>query len=95
MDPASVELDGSDQTWCILSAMAPRADFNANYPDADPCSATTVRGAGDYSNWITENEVRIAEYYRIRYEKAMWCCCPTARAASRTSCCNCPRASRW
>jgi hypothetical protein len=70
MDPASVELDGSDQTWCILSALAPRADFNANYPDADPCSATTVRGAGDYANWITDNEVRIAEYYRIRYEKA-------------------------
>jgi hypothetical protein len=70
MDPASVELDGSDQTWCILSAMAPRADFVANYPDADPCSTTTVRGAGDYANWLTDNEVRIAEYYRIKYEKA-------------------------
>jgi hypothetical protein len=70
MDPASVELDGSDHTWCILSAMAPRADFVANYPDADPCSTTTVRGAGDYSQWINDNEVRVAEYYRIKYEKA-------------------------
>lgn len=71
MDPGSVEIDGSDQQWCILSAKEPRTEFTLQYPDADPCDFTTIRGVGDRgSDWITATHVRVAEYYRIHYEKA-------------------------
>lgn len=66
MDPGSVEIDGSDQQWCIISAKMPRAEFKLEYPDADPCDFSTVRGLGDRAtDWITESAVRTAEYYRI------------------------------
>jgi len=70
-DPAAVEIDGSDQQWCILSVRMPRSEFKVEYPDADPCDFGVVRGLGDrYADWITAEEVRIAEYYRIYREKA-------------------------
>lgn len=71
MDPGSVEIDGSDQQWCILSAKEPRVEFTLEHPDADPCDFTTIRGLGDRgADWITATHVRVAEYYRIHYEKA-------------------------
>lgn len=70
MDPGSVEIDGSDQQWCILSSKQPRVEFALEHPDADPCDFTTIRGLGDRgADWITATHVRVAEYYRIHYEK--------------------------
>ena len=70
-DPASVEIDGSDQQWNIISVRMPRSEFKVEYPDADPCNFGVVRGLGDrYADWITAEEVRVAEYYRIFREKA-------------------------
>ena len=70
-DPASVEIDGSDQNWCVLSVRMPRTEFKVEYPNADPCDFGVVRGLGDrYQDWITAEEVRVAEYYRIHREKA-------------------------
>lgn len=70
-DPAAVEIDGSDQQWCILSVRMPRTEFKVEHPDADPCDFGVVRGMGDrYQDWITAEEVRVAEYYRIHREKA-------------------------
>ena len=69
MDPGCVEIDGSDQQWCILSSKQPRTEFVLEHPDADPCDFSVVRGIGDRSNdWITATEVRVAEYYRIHNE---------------------------
>lgn len=70
-DPASAEIDGSDQQWNIISVRMPRTEFKVEHPDADPCDFGVVRGIGDrYQDWITSEEVRIAEYYRIHREKA-------------------------
>lgn len=69
MDPSSVEVDGSDQQWCILSSKQARTEFVLEYPGADPCDFSVVRGLGDRgSDWITATDVRVAEYYRINYE---------------------------
>lgn len=70
-DPGSVEIDGSDQQWNIISVKEQRAEFKIQYPDADPCDFGVVRGLGDrYEDWITAEEVRVAEYYRIFKQKA-------------------------
>ena len=67
MDPSIIQVDGSDQNWCILSNKVPRSDLKAEYPDADPCDFNTIRGIGDVKDdWVTADTVRIAEYYRIK-----------------------------
>jgi len=71
MDPSIIEVDGSDQQWCILSTKQPRSEFRLQYPDADPCDWNVVRGMGDRTNeWIMKDELRTAEYYRMHYENA-------------------------
>lgn len=71
MDPSIVEVDGSDQQWCVISTKGPRSEFKLQYPDADPCDWSVVRGVGDRLNdWVTPDEIRTAEYYRIHYENA-------------------------
>ena len=71
MDPSHVNPDGSDQQWCLLSVKMPRTEFRLEYPDADPCDFGVVRGMGDNAqDWITEDAVRVAEYYRIHKERA-------------------------
>lgn len=70
MDPAHVEPDGSDQQWCILSVKMPRTEFRLKHPDADPVDMGAVRALGDHgADWVTADQVRIAEYYRINLEK--------------------------
>ncbi|HRH29695.1 MAG TPA: portal protein [Aquabacterium sp.] len=71
MDPAHVNPDGSDQQWCILSIKTPRAEFKAEYPDADPADMAAIRGLGDAAHdWADSDQVRLAEYYRIHREPA-------------------------
>lgn len=69
MDPTHQAPDGSDAKWCFISDMISRDDFKSEYPDADPMP-WTVAGVGDSSkNWISKDEVRIAEYFKIENEK--------------------------
>lgn len=64
--------DGSDMQWCVISEDVPRDEFCKQYPNADASSqANWPRGQGDYSvQWLTEDTVRVAEYYRIETTKA-------------------------
>lgn len=70
MDPACQEPDGADMDWCFVTEMMTREEFKENYPDADPMP-WTVAGVGDTykSNWITKDEIRVAEYYEFENEK--------------------------
>lgn len=66
-DPDSYELDGSDQKECLITEMLTRKAFKKLYPDANPCEWSS--SAGDTNTWVTENEIRIAEYFYCDYEK--------------------------
>ena len=66
-DPDSYEIDGSDQKECLITEMVTRKAFKKMYPNADPCEWAS--SAGDTNTWITENEIRIAEYFYCDYEK--------------------------
>lgn len=69
-DPYSTEPDGSDQTRCLITEMLPRSEFKAQYPKADATSMQNLpAGSGDGSSvWLTEDSVRVAEYYRVETE---------------------------
>lgn len=74
-DPASVEPDGSDAQFVIISEKMTRDEFKARYPTAETTiQGFDVRRIGDSQNvassWMWENMVRVAEYYRIEFEPA-------------------------
>jgi hypothetical protein len=71
-DPNSVAPDGSDADRCLITTMMPKAEFRKMYPDADDGGTSfTQRGTGDsQSEWITKEDIRLAEYYYTVKEKA-------------------------
>lgn len=69
IDPAAILPDGSDMDWFIISSKMKRQEFLRLYPDEDK-SEWSYGGAGDsIIEWQTKEEIRLAEYYRIKYAK--------------------------
>jgi len=68
IDDASIEPDGSDATWCFISKLIPRSEFEEEYPRATitPWQEGTI---GDDVNWDTQTEIRIAEYFYTEHEQ--------------------------
>ena len=71
-DPNSIAPDGSDAERCLVTTMMPKADFRKMYPEADDGGTSfTQRGTGDsQSEWITKEDIRLAEYYYTVRQKA-------------------------
>jgi len=70
-DPNSERVDGSDADRCLITTMMSKAEFRIKYPDCDDGGSFQARGTGDtQSEWITKEDIRIAEYYYIKREPA-------------------------
>jgi hypothetical protein len=70
-DPNSIAPDGSDAEKCLITTMMPKEVFRAQYPDNDDGTSFTQRGTGDsQSEWITKEDIRLAEYFYTVREKA-------------------------
>jgi len=69
LDPSRQEPDGSDAKFGFITELIPRKEFEDNWPHADPMPFTEGGFGEDYKMWVTEHEIRIAEYYEIAYEK--------------------------
>lgn len=62
-DPNSVLPDGSDGETCLITTMMSKKAFKKMYPGAD-VDSFTQRGTGDsQSEWITKEDIRVAEYF--------------------------------
>ena len=72
MDPLIQDPTGSDARWCFITEDMTKAEYERLYPNAAPVNTLMSLGVGDQSisQWISENTVRIAEYFYIEYEKA-------------------------
>lgn len=67
-DPASVEPDGSDAQWVIITEKMTQVEFKAKYPHAEQTiQGFQISGVGDSQNkdWVWTDMVRVAEYYKI------------------------------
>jgi hypothetical protein len=64
-DPSSVQPDGSDAQWCIITERVKREKFKRMYPGKDPVDFKTLGAGDEKALWATRDEVVIAEYYRI------------------------------
>lgn len=68
-DINSKAMDGSDAQECLITMMMSKETFRQMYPDADE-SSFNQRGTGDAQNeWITKEDIRIAEYFYTEYKK--------------------------
>ena len=66
IDPSAEMPDGSDMNWFIFSTKMKRSDFKRIHPKVQ-LSDWTEGAAGDSQHqWLTKEDVRLAEYYRVR-----------------------------
>ena len=70
-DPNSEKVDGSDAERCLITTMMSKEKFRKLYPDNDDGTSFTQRGTGDsQSEWITKEDIRLAEYFYVHRESA-------------------------
>ena len=72
MDPTIQDPCGSDAEFCFITEDLLKSEFERLYPDATPLSSIESQGIGDQSmgQWLTEDTVRIADYYYIEHKAA-------------------------
>ena len=65
MDPLIQDPCGADAEWCFITEDLMKEEYERLYPNAAPLSSIMVQGIGDQdiSQWITEDTIRIAEYF--------------------------------
>lgn len=70
IDPTIQDPCGSDAQWCFITQEMTKEEYEELFPNAAPISSLQ-NGTGDdhYSNWITENSVRVAEYFYYESER--------------------------
>lgn len=68
MDPLIKDPCGADAEWCFISESMPKAVFEREYPKAQTANFDQQGIGDDVLQWITEDTVRIAEYFSFAYE---------------------------
>jgi hypothetical protein len=70
-DPNSVSPDGSDAERCLITSVMSKQEFRQRYPGADDGANFSARATGDSdAEWVTKEDIRLAEYWYIEREKA-------------------------
>jgi hypothetical protein len=67
MDPMIQDPCGQDARYCFITEDIPKAEYEDLYPDATPVTGMMSQGVGDQtlSMWVSQETVRIAEYFYI------------------------------
>ena len=66
MDPAAIMPHGGDQNWCLISVKMSRQEYRRRYRTAENASWQDV-GVGEMRReWDDKEEIRLAEYFRVR-----------------------------
>ena len=66
LDDSAQDPEGADAKWGFVTSLVPRDEYETDYPDAEPF-AWQEAGMGDVlKDWVTKDEIRIAEYFEIQ-----------------------------
>ena len=70
MDPMIQDPCGSDAEWCFITEDMLKTDYEREFPDASPVSSMLSQSVGDESmaQWISEDTIRIAEYFYYEHK---------------------------
>jgi hypothetical protein len=66
MDPSAMMPSGADQNWCLISVKMKRQEYKRRYPNAKNVNWNDIDRNGQRVDWEDKEEVRLAEYFRIR-----------------------------
>jgi hypothetical protein len=71
MDPMIEDPCGSDARYCFVTEDIPKKEYERLYPDATPISTMMAQGVGDQmlSMWMSQETIRIAEYFYVEEKK--------------------------
>ena len=64
-DPASIMPTASDMNWCLISVKMARQEYKRQYPRAENVAWNDV-DRQSRMDWEDKEEIRLAEYFRIR-----------------------------
>jgi hypothetical protein len=72
MDPTIQDPTGADAQWCFVTEDVTKDEYQRMYPDSAPITTLQTLGVGDQnlSQWLTEDTIRVADYYYLDYDKA-------------------------
>ena len=72
MDPTIQDPTGADAKWCFITEDITKDEYARLYPDSAPITTLQTLGVGDQnlSQWLTEDTVRVADYYYVDYDRA-------------------------
>jgi hypothetical protein len=72
MDPTIQDPTGADAKWCFITEDVTKEEYARMYPDSAPITTLQTLGVGDQnlSQWLTEDTIRVADYYYVDYDKA-------------------------
>ena len=70
MDPMIQDPCGSDAKWCFITEDITKDDYVRMFPNAQPITSIQAQGVGDQSlaMWVSEETIRIAEYFHVEEE---------------------------
>lgn len=71
MDPAAILPSGEDQDWCIISEKMKRSEFERKYPKEEQNEWREGAAGDQLADWETKEEIRLAEYFRVKKVKDM------------------------
>lgn len=71
MDPLLQDPCGADAQWCFITEDMDRDEYERQWPDASPISTLQSMGVGDQTvtQWISEETIRIAEYFYVDHKR--------------------------
>ena len=72
MDPTIQDPCGADAKWCFVAEDVLTTEYEEMFPDATPISTIMAQGVGNESaaQWLSEDTIRIAEYFYYATERA-------------------------
>lgn len=69
LDPTSVMPTGADADWCLISTKMKRKEYQRLYPNAENKGWSGDNSFEATGDWEDREEIRIAEYFRLRHVK--------------------------
>jgi hypothetical protein len=66
MDPTAIMPSGADQNWCLISVKMKRQEYKRRYPTLANVNWEDTGTSNARLEWEDKEEVRLAEYFRIR-----------------------------
>ncbi|OYV50414.1 MAG: hypothetical protein B7X10_01305, partial [Burkholderiales bacterium 21-58-4] len=69
MDPSAIMPSGQDQKWCLITVKMKRQEYKRLYPNAKNINFVDLDRDRSRLEWEDKEEIRLAEYFRIREVK--------------------------